>query len=204
MIFVLLCLLQLAQSILRRLVVEYEDCLLLSIFTRHNRNTSTRAFRIIFSRFSLTFWPLTFSRDNFIALHFCKVWRGFYSFPLQLSPLYHLENAKLAICGKEGWFLWGKLSDFPLWNANVYVPVCVFVSLLQNANSTYYDWGLGSENVALVWRLRDFADFVAIGPSLVPTSSKLRRWWVEFLASSEVARGAGVVTTTKNLSGNFG
>ena len=33
--------------------------------------------------FSLILWPLTFSRDIFIALHFCKVWRGFYSFPLQ-------------------------------------------------------------------------------------------------------------------------
>ena len=128
------------QSILRRLVVEYEDCLLLSIFTRHNRNTLTRAFRIIFSLF---FWPLTFSRDNFIALNFCKVWRGFYSFPLQLSQkmfaahhVFHLENVKLTIFvnfvgvklkSTKDFMRQGKWfpllsSDF-LENANLYVQI---------------------------------------------------------------------------------
>ena len=44
------------------------------------------------------------SRDNFIALYFCKVLRGFYCFPLQLSQkmlsahhAFHLENVKLTI-----------------------------------------------------------------------------------------------------------
>ena len=81
---------------------------------------------------------------------------------------------------------------------------CKYAFLFLSCKMTTQLWLRVQKNVALMWRLRDFADFVAVGPSLVPTSSKLRRWWVEFLASSEVARGAGVVTTTKDLSGNFG
>ena len=56
-------------------------------------------------------------------------------------------------------------------------------------------WLRVQKNIALMWRLRDFADFVAVGPSLLPTSSKRRIWWVEFHAYSVVAsRGVGVAT----------